>query len=82
MFNMESRPTVTESVVESADSAVESADSTTDSAADSAADPVKIGLWVWVMFNICLSFLVSLMAVHEILLLPAHPHNIIHNTFT
>ena len=65
---MESRPTVTESVVESADSAVESADSTTDSAAD----PVKIGLWVWVMFNICLSFLVSLMAVHEILLLPTH----------
>ena len=42
MFNRESRPTFTESVVESADPAVESADSTTDSAAD----PVKIGLWV------------------------------------
>ena len=34
MFNEESLPTITESVVESADSAVELADSTTDSAAD------------------------------------------------
>ena len=42
MFNMESRPTITESVVESADSGIESADST----ADSAANPLKIGLWV------------------------------------
>ena len=32
MFNRESRPTSTESVVESADSGIESADSTTDSA--------------------------------------------------
>ena len=41
MFNMESRPSITESVVESADSAVKSTDSTTDSAVD----PVKIGLY-------------------------------------
>ena len=42
MFDRESRPTVTESVVVSADSAVELADSITDSAKN----PLKIGLWV------------------------------------
>ena len=42
MFNRESQPIITESVVESADSVVESADST----ANFTADPVKIGLWV------------------------------------
>ena len=38
MFNMESRQTITESVVESAYSGIESADST----ANSAANPLKI----------------------------------------
>ena len=42
MFDRESRPTITESVVESADATVELADPTTDSAAD----PVKLGLWL------------------------------------
>ena len=42
MFDRESRPTITESMVESADSAIESASFTTDSAAD----PVKIDLWI------------------------------------
>ena len=49
MFDMESRPTITELVVESADSAVESANSaveSADSTTNSAADPLKIGLWV------------------------------------
>ena len=42
MFNMDSQPTITESVVESANSAIESA----DSMADFTADPQKIGVWV------------------------------------
>ena len=42
MFNMDSRPTISESVVELDDSAVEFA----DYMADFTADPMKIGLWV------------------------------------
>ena len=43
MFDRESQPTMTESVVEWADSGIEAADST----ADYAENPLKIGLWVW-----------------------------------
>ena len=55
MFDRESRPIISQSVVESADSVVGSADSVVESAnstADFTGDPVKIGLWVWA-FRVC-----------------------------
>ena len=56
MFNRESRPTSTESVVESADSGIESADSTTDSAENrSLGTGLKSISWVHV-FLVCLLY--------------------------
>ena len=66
MFNMESQPTITESVVESTNSGIESADSTTDSAAN----PLKIGLWVLAFEGCHLSLSMAFEIMHRMVETP------------